>query len=71
MPPPVGRDLLGYLGQGVEQLDDTLEITSWSTEQVSGVATGVRMVDGQVEDYRFGFRAENCGMIDGGVVVGR
>jgi hypothetical protein len=69
-PPFVGRDVQGYLGQEASQVDDLLTISSHSDTRVTGVATGQRNVDGQLEDYRFNFNAENCGLLGGQSVPG-
>ncbi len=67
---PVGRDVTGYLGQEFNQADDVLRITSYSDARVVGVTTGHRTIDGQVEEYRFNFNAENCGTLGGAVPPG-
>ena len=61
-PPVIGRDQQGYLGQDRTQIEDTLDLRSWSDSLVVGTISGTRTVDGVAEDYSFPFTAENCGV---------
>lgn len=61
-PPEPGRDQEGTLGNDVSQADDTLTITSWNDDRVTG---SISSVAGD-----FWFDAENCGYMDGGAIGG-
>jgi len=74
VPPPVGdpedpdgdgnsgRDQEGEFGTSAIHMDDALTFTSWSNDVVRGYISS--------EAGEWSFDAENCGLMDGGAVIG-